>query len=203
MNLTKLLGVREVVLDTPYKERIPLEIRSLEYQANWGDDTTIQIDAKIVEGLKGKLMLDTIDFRRNKLIVDPKIADSKIQNVIFNDPATIVIWSDNTKTIVKCQEGDTYDKELGLAMCIAKKYLGNKGNFNDVFKKWIPEDNGNNENNISLNEMRACIKDYCENHSCRQCPLSKIISRGEYCYSKEHVGNKKLIRNYNIIKKEI
>lgn len=62
-----------------------------------------------------------------------------IDKVIFNDPATIVIWSDNTKTVVKCQEGDTYSKELGLAMCISKKFLGNKGNFNEEFKKYIKE----------------------------------------------------------------
>lgn len=60
-----------------------------------------------------------------------------IDRVIFNDPATIVIWADGTKTVVKCQPGDEYNKETGLAMCIAKKYLGNKGNFNEVFKKFI------------------------------------------------------------------
>lgn len=63
-----------------------------------------------------------------------------IKKVIFNDPATIVIWSDDTKTVVKCQPGDKYSKELGLAMCISKKFLGNKGNFNEEFKKWIPEE---------------------------------------------------------------
>lgn len=62
-----------------------------------------------------------------------------IKDVIFNDPATIVIWSDGSKTVVKCQSGDTYSKETGLALCIAKKYLGNKGNFNEVFKKYIEE----------------------------------------------------------------
>ena len=66
--------------------------------------------------------------------------DIEITKVIFNDPATIVIWSDGSKTVVKCQPGDTYSKELGLAMCISKKFLGNKGNFNDVFKKYIEED---------------------------------------------------------------
>ena len=60
-----------------------------------------------------------------------------IKQVIFNAPATVVIWSDGTKTVVKCQPGDEYSKETGLAMCIAKKYLGNKGNFNEVFKKFI------------------------------------------------------------------
>ena len=60
----------------------------------------------------------------------------KITNVIFNNPATIVFWEDDTKTVVKCQKGDKYDKEHGLAVAIAKKALGNKGNFNEVFKKW-------------------------------------------------------------------
>lgn len=63
----------------------------------------------------------------------------EIKNVIFNDPATIVLWDDGTKTVVKCQEDDLYSEEVGLALCIAKKALGNKGNFNNVFKKWIPE----------------------------------------------------------------
>lgn len=62
--------------------------------------------------------------------------DNGIKQVIFNPPATVVIWNDGTRTIVKSQEGDTYSKELGLAMAISKKYFGNKSNFNDIFKKW-------------------------------------------------------------------
>lgn len=70
-----------------------------------------------------------------------------IKDVIFNDPATIVLWSDGTKTVVKCQEGDEYSREVGLALCIAKKALGNKGNFNNVFRKWIRNEDvrGNSE----------------------------------------------------------
>ena len=64
----------------------------------------------------------------------------EIKNVIFNDPATIVLWKDGTKTVVKCQEGDFYSEEMGLALCIAKKAMGNKGNFNNIFRKWIPEE---------------------------------------------------------------
>ncbi len=63
-----------------------------------------------------------------------------IKKVIFHDPATIVLWEDGTKTVVKCQEGDTYSKEIGLAMCMLKKYMGNKGNFNKVFKKYCGGD---------------------------------------------------------------
>lgn len=63
-----------------------------------------------------------------------------IKNVIFNNPATIVFWADGTKTVVKCQEDDIYSEEVGLALCFAKKALGNKSNFNNVFKKWVPEE---------------------------------------------------------------
>lgn len=67
---------------------------------------------------------------------------NNIKDVIFNDPATIVIWKDGTKTVVKCQKdkGDTYSKEHGLAMCIIKKMYGNKGSFNNVFTKWLPKE---------------------------------------------------------------
>lgn len=63
-----------------------------------------------------------------------------IKDVIFSPPATIVLWEDGTKTVVKCQEDkDEYSKEVGLAMCICKKVYGNKGNYNNIFKKFIKE----------------------------------------------------------------
>lgn len=66
-------------------------------------------------------------------------AMSRIKNVIFNDPATIVFWNDGTKTIVKCGKDDTFDPEKGLTMAISKYFFDNAGYFNDVFKKWIPK----------------------------------------------------------------
>ena len=63
-----------------------------------------------------------------------------IKDVIFNPPATIVLWKDGTKTVVRCGENDTYSKEHGLAMAICKKALGNKGNYNNQFKKWLKEE---------------------------------------------------------------
>lgn len=68
---------------------------------------------------------------------------SLIKKVKFNPPATIVFWTDNTKTVVKCK-GEDYDPEKGLAMCICKKVLGNKGNYYEVFKKWLPKEDDSN-----------------------------------------------------------
>lgn len=71
---------------------------------------------------------------------DKPLLKYNIKKVIFNNPATIVLWNDGTKTVVKKQKGDKYDKEKGLALCIAKKCLGNKGNFNNEFKKWLGDE---------------------------------------------------------------
>lgn len=64
----------------------------------------------------------------------------EIVKVIFNEPATIIIWDDGTKTIVKAQKGEVFDKEKGLAMAVVKKAFGNNGNYYNEFKKWIPEE---------------------------------------------------------------
>ena len=63
----------------------------------------------------------------------------RIKKVIFNDPATIVFWSDGSKTVVKCGDNDTFDPEKGLAMAISKKFFDNTGYYYDVFKKWLPK----------------------------------------------------------------
>ena len=61
--------------------------------------------------------------------------DKEIDRVVFNDPATIVFWKDGTKTVTKCHNGDVFNKETGLAMCIVRKLTGNR-NYNSVFEKY-------------------------------------------------------------------
>ena len=73
---------------------------------------------------------------RATLIPKPTNYLPEIKNVKFNGPATIVFWADGTKTVVKCQDGDDYSEEIGLAMCIVKKVFGNTSKYNDIFKKW-------------------------------------------------------------------
>lgn len=57
------------------------------------------------------------------------------KKVIFSGPATTILWRDGTKTTVKCARHDIYDEEVGIAMCYLKKMLGNKGNFNNIFRE--------------------------------------------------------------------
>lgn len=49
----------------------------------------------------------------------------KVTKVIYHNPATIVFWSDGTKTVVKCDKNDTYDPEKGFYIACAKKLFGN------------------------------------------------------------------------------
>lgn len=64
----------------------------------------------------------------------------KIKDVIFSDPATVVFWSDGTKTVVKTRGGEKYDKEKGLAMAIIKKITGNTSNYYNIFKEWCGDE---------------------------------------------------------------
>lgn len=60
-----------------------------------------------------------------------------IKNAIFAPPATIVYWSDGSKTVVKCSEKDIFDPEKGLAMAIAKRCGGNKGSYYKEIQHWV------------------------------------------------------------------
>lgn len=82
-------------------------------------------------------MFAKADLSQNKLELNFK---NQIKKVIFNDPATIVFWKDGSKTVTKCGEMDIYDPEKGLAMCFAKRLLGNEGNYYNVFKQWLPRE---------------------------------------------------------------
>ena len=82
-----------------------------------------------------KLKKETIQF--NKKVADG--INNDIKQVIFNDPATIIVWKDGHKTVVKCEKGDTYNKEFGLALCLIKEFFNNTGAYNKIFEKWIKE----------------------------------------------------------------
>lgn len=96
-------------------------------------------------------MLSTMSITRPLYDIKKETNMSNIKNVIFNDPATIVFWNDGTKTVVKASN-EEFDPEKGLAMAIAKKALGNEGNYFNEFKKWLPEESkdiNNPDNNLS------------------------------------------------------
>lgn len=107
------------------------DIHGLEHQLRYQREVNIVTDR------------EETTMRQVRQVFTPPFVKSepKIKKVIFNKPATIVLWADGTKTVVNCQDGDTYDKEKGIALCFRKKIMNNKGNYNNIIKEWVNEQN--------------------------------------------------------------
>ena len=87
-----------------------------ELKTKRAEDVGMEIVFDSIEDLIG----DFIDSEPDP-VGTPICLENEIEKVTFNDPATIVFWKDGTKTVSKCKNGDTYNKETGLAMCIYKE----------------------------------------------------------------------------------
>lgn len=66
--------------------------------------------------------------------------DNIIKRVIFSGNRTVVIFRDGQKVIVTCQPGEKFDKEKGLALAIIKYFFGNTNYYNEIFKKFIEDE---------------------------------------------------------------
>lgn len=95
---------------------------------------------------RGNDYIKYLEYCKNKNSIG--LRRDSIKNVIFNPPATIVFWSDGTKTVVKAKNED-FDPEKGLAMAISKKMLGNHGNYYEIFKKWLPKEDASTGESLS------------------------------------------------------
>lgn len=58
-----------------------------------------------------------------------------IKKIIFKNPATVIIWDNEEKTVVKCQNEEPFDEEKGLAMALLKHFFDNSPRYNDFFTK--------------------------------------------------------------------
>ena len=68
--------------------------------------------------------------------IKAKLFYPDIDEIIFNDPATIIKWSNGQKTVVKCAEGDEYDPFIGALLCVAKRAMGDnyRKNINKIYE---------------------------------------------------------------------
>jgi len=97
--------VRELMLEHNYCEAITADAK-LEFER--------------IEPKGTKLV-----FATNLPAVVQELGKMKARRVVFNPPATVVLWEDGTKTVVKCDKDDEYNAMTGIALCYMKKSLGN------------------------------------------------------------------------------
>lgn len=50
----------------------------------------------------------------------------KIKKVVINRPVVVAVWEDGERTRATCSKEDTFDPEVGLAVCMRKKILPEK-----------------------------------------------------------------------------
>ena len=103
-----------------------------------------------------------------------------IKRVLFSNPATIVFWTDGTKTVVKLRKGDKWDPEKGLAMACAKKLLGNRDGYHKALQK-LYTTGGNWQKEMSTEAIRAAVSTGCLRNGCENCPCCP--DRGGKCYT--------------------
>lgn len=66
------------------------------------------------------------------VLADGNTASCVPARVIYRDDTTVAIFPDGTKTTSRPMGDDEYDKEVGLAMCIAKRVCGGRKAFLEV-----------------------------------------------------------------------
>ena len=86
------------------------EMANSNYDAGWASLGGVLKSVYIVSGSAGVYMTPA----------DEKVYPKK---VLFNDKATILFWSDGTKTVSVCKDGDVYNQETGVLNCIAQRYV--------------------------------------------------------------------------------
>ncbi len=103
--------------------------RNIEINHMWDEFPEISAE------LRGIPEPGVTDLRDEFNKLNEKLNGYEIKKVIFNKAATIVLWTDGTKTVVKDK---SMDYEKSLAMAITKKFFGNNL---DTFKRWLNEPN--------------------------------------------------------------
>ena len=115
----------------PYKSSLSIDIKAVARNAAWGSyESSLSSDAvcqRCIKAARGY------------------IYSFKPKKVIFNGPATIVMWPDGTKTIVKRREGEEDDREKAVMYCILKKLCGGKASMDRYLKLFLKEKSNDEE----------------------------------------------------------
>lgn len=101
--------------------------------------------------LENELKEDEIDNDLNLLRMIEELEEEEQNNylayerIIFNDPATIVIWADGTRTVVKACKEDKFDKGVGLKTALLQRVFGKE--IDKEINKIVDEDNKREKEN--------------------------------------------------------
>ena len=91
--------------------------------------------AETKEYPKNSLKLIPLNWVRRDLFPKPtNVGESRIKRVIFSGNKTIILWDDNSKTMVSCAEGEQFDPYMGFCAAFTKSIFGSKHQVEKVVK---------------------------------------------------------------------
>lgn len=106
----------------------------------------------------------------------------KIKHVSFKDRTTIVVWHDDTVTKVTASEVDEFNREVGIAMCIAKRAYenlgvdGGKSKFNDIIINAIKTAEAEEQKRYEKEYKRNLAKAHNEAKEIKEKAKSKVMA---------------------------
>ena len=119
-----------------------------------GDWLILKPEESVLDSMRYMHWVDRVMEEAAKKKEETTMTAASIKNVIFNPPATIVFWTDGSKTVVKCNAKEEFDPEKGMAMAIAKRCANNSDDFYKEIKKWV-EKSGYKQ----VDDMKALVKE--------------------------------------------
>lgn len=119
-----------------------------------GDWRIRKPEESVLDSMRYMHWVDRVMEEAAKKKEETTMTAASIKNVIFNPPATIVFWTDGSKTVVKCNAKEEFDPEKGMAMAIAKRCANNSDDFYKEIKKWV-EKSGYKQ----VDDVKALVKE--------------------------------------------
>ena len=62
------------------------------------------------------------------------------KQVIYRGTKTIVVWKDDTRTVVNCSGDDDFHEDMGFLAAVTKKVYGNRGEYMQYVKNATHQD---------------------------------------------------------------
>ena len=101
-------------------ERFGVIPRDFTWETEYGCLPEIHLEGVLTEAMK------------------PTKRKAGIKDVIFNPPATVILWGDGSKTVVKCGEEDVYNPLTGFLLAYMKHGEGGGGAYNNLIRTFVP-----------------------------------------------------------------
>lgn len=114
------------------------------------NDAIVQAIKQVIANVKNAAMKESTPRFGGYVLNDDGTEYIYIKQVIYNDPATIVFWSDGTKTTSKRDCRDEYNPEMGLILAVMKKIVDGKYVAN-LLHDWAPAEG---QNRVTLADVR-------------------------------------------------